>query len=105
MRLDFSAADLHPIVVEVVHEVLRQHLDHEHQLQANRIGYTEGEAAALLGVQQYVLRDCRLRGEISARKVGKRFVYSRQELLKFLAAKDDSQSRRSRQGGNQDARL
>ena len=55
------------------------------QAKANgRLGYPEAEAAALIGVAPHVLRDCRLRGEISARKVGKRLVYSRDALLRFL---------------------
>jgi hypothetical protein len=48
------------------------------------LGYTEGEAAAMIGVARHVLRDCRLRGEITARRVGKRFVYSRSTILRFL---------------------
>ena len=50
-----------------------------------RIGYTEPEAATLVGVRPHVLRDCRLRGEISARRVGRRLIYSRDELERFLA--------------------
>ena len=30
----------------------------------DRLGYPEAEAAALLGIERHVLRDCRLRGEI-----------------------------------------
>lgn len=49
-----------------------------------RLGYTEPEAASLLSVPPHVLRDCRLRGEISARKVGRCYIYSRRELVEFL---------------------
>ena len=49
-----------------------------------KLGYTEQEAAALLSVAPHVLRDVRLRGEIHARKVGRRYVYSREALVQFL---------------------
>ena len=39
-----------------------------------RIGYTELEASKLLGVPVHVLRDARRRGEITARKIGKRWI-------------------------------
>jgi len=52
--------------------------------QDGRLGYTEAEAAALLGVRPYVLRDARLRGEVHARKIGKRYIYPRAELLRYL---------------------
>ena len=45
----------------------------------------EPEAAAMFGMKPYVLRDARLRGEISGSKIGKRIFYSRDELLKLLA--------------------
>jgi hypothetical protein len=37
-----------------------------------------------LGVKPHVLRDCRLRGEIAARRVGSRFVYERASLIEWL---------------------
>ena len=46
--------------------------------------YTEPEAGALLGIGRHVLRDCRLRGELRGRLVGKRILYERGELLRFL---------------------
>lgn len=51
-----------------------------------RLGFTESQAAELLGLPKHVLRDCRDRGEISGRLIGKRMVYSRKELEKFVAA-------------------
>lgn len=52
---------------------------------AERLAYPEAEAAMLLGVARHVLRDARLRGEIKATRIGKRIVYARDELLRFLA--------------------
>ena len=51
-----------------------------------RLAYTEAEAASLVGVERHVLRDARLRHEIEASRVGKRIVYTRDELLRFLHA-------------------
>jgi len=49
-----------------------------------RIGYTELEASRLLGIPVHVLRDARRRGEISARKIGKRWIYSYENLVSHL---------------------
>lgn len=83
MNLHFDPADLVPLVQAVVSETLAQRDAIESRM-GGRIGYTEAEAADLLGVERHTLRDCRLRGEIAARKVGKRYVYSKQSLLAFL---------------------
>lgn len=83
MKLDLDEKDLRPIVAAVVAETLDR-MDFDRAKLNGRIGFTEPEAAGLLGVQSYVLRDARLRGEISARKVGRRFVYSRAALEKYL---------------------
>ncbi len=50
----------------------------------DRLGYTETDAAEQIGVAKHVLRDARRRGEISARKVGRRWVYSRECLAAYL---------------------
>jgi hypothetical protein len=49
-----------------------------------RLAYTEPEAAALVGVKPYVLRDCRRRGELPGAKVGSKIVYTRSDLEAFL---------------------
>jgi hypothetical protein len=84
MKLEVADIDalrplLHDAIARIVIEL------HENPLhKSDRLGYTEGEAAAMIGVARHVLRDCRLRGEIAARRVGKRFVYARTTLLRFL---------------------
>ncbi len=83
MNLHVDSQDLAPLVRAVVAEVLAQTEADQAKLNG-RLGYTEPEAAALLGVARHTLRDCRLRGEIQARMVGKRYVYSRDALLRFL---------------------
>lgn len=81
MHLDLSADDLRPLVAEVVRQVIEATAT---AASNGKLGYTEAEAAEALGVPRHVLRDCRLRQEIHARKVGKRFVYSAAELRRFL---------------------
>lgn len=83
MKLQLDESDLRPLVRAVVAEVLQQTRDDQAKMNG-RLGYTEPDAAALLGIQPHVLRDCRRRGEITGRLVGKRIVYSRDALLRFL---------------------
>jgi hypothetical protein len=85
MELSMDPEDLRPLVKQVVLETVEQ-LQREQQ-QLGRLGYVEPEAAAQVGVKPHVLRDCRLRGEISARLVGRRYVYSRESLIAFLRGK------------------
>lgn len=83
MELHIDAADLRPVIEHVVAATLER-LDAERARFSGRLAYSEAEAAAALGVPRHVLRDCRLRGEIHARKIGRAFRYSRDELVRFL---------------------
>lgn len=84
MKLDASdIADLQPVIAAAVRSTLDQ-LQADGLRTSDRIGYPEPEAAALLGIARHVLRDSRLRGEISARLIGKRYVYSRAALIAYL---------------------
>lgn len=76
---------IRPIVAQAVEETHRQREADEAKLGNDRLGHTEAESAALIGVAQHVLRDARRRGEISARLVGKKYIYARSEILRFLA--------------------
>ena len=51
---------------------------------AGRLALTEAEAAAACGVCRHVLRDLRLSGQIVARRVGRRVLYTRADLLAAL---------------------
>ena len=75
--------ELRPLIEQVVTETLERLETHRAKVNG-RLGYPEAEAAAQIGVPQHVLRDCRLRGEIEANKVGKKWVYERTEILRFL---------------------
>lgn len=84
MKLQLDADDLRPLVRLVVQEVLAE-VEADHAKLDGGLGYSEPEAAALLGIQRHALRDCRLRGEVRASKIGKRIVYPREALLSLLA--------------------
>ena len=91
MNLSLDPADLRPLVAAVVAETLAALDNAAKQSTGTRLAYSEAEAAALLGVGRHVLRDARLRGEITATKVGGRLAYEAVELAAYLA--------RNREGG------
>jgi hypothetical protein len=84
MHVKFDDDDLEPLVEQVVARVLEQRTGNDAKL-GTRLAFTEPEAAALLGMKPYVLRDARLRGETIGSRIGKKVYYSRDELLKLLA--------------------
>jgi hypothetical protein len=84
MKLDMSDIDdLRPLIAQIVVVILEQ-LDADRAKLSDRIGFTEPEAAAALGIQRHALRDARLRGEVQASRVGSRIVYRRDQLLALL---------------------
>lgn len=83
MNLSFDPQDLRPLVEQVVTETIER-LEAARAMVGDRLAYDEPEAAALIGVRRHVLRDARLRGEVIASRIGKRTVYTREELLRFL---------------------
>ncbi len=82
MKIELSAADLRPVIEEIAAEVVARV---GHVAKDQRLAFDEGEAARLIGVAKHVLRDCRLRGEIQAARVGKKNLYRREDLAAFLA--------------------
>lgn len=88
MRLDASdITDLRPFIATAVAETLAALEQNGAKLHDDRLAFTESEAAAALGIRPHVLRDCRLRGEITARKCGKRYLYARPALLAWLGGR------------------
>lgn len=79
MRLEPS--DLAAIADAVIDRLEQRDRDESRLGQTGRLGFTEEESARLLGLPKHVLRDARLRGEICAKRIGKRYVYSRATLL------------------------
>ena len=86
LKLDIDVEALRPLVRLAVAEAMER-MEGEQTRFNGRLAFTEPEAAVLLGVKPHVLRDARLRGEISAKLVGKRYVYSRKTLETFLDSK------------------
>jgi hypothetical protein len=85
VQIQFDRESLRPLVAEIVSEILSQV-----RLDAgpfgDRLAVSEAEGARLLGLRQHQLRDCRLRGEIeSSRGPGGRVLYSKKNLLAYLA--------------------
>jgi hypothetical protein len=84
VRLDpGDMAELRPIIRAAVVAVLDE-LRQSELAQSDRLAYAEPEAAMMLSVRPHVLRDARLRGELDGSRVGKKTVYTKAELLKFL---------------------
>ncbi|MFO7907714.1 MAG: helix-turn-helix domain-containing protein [Pirellulaceae bacterium] len=90
MRIEMTANQLEPLAEAIAEKVLQQ-LETQQHREHGRLAYTEPEAAAALGVQPHVLRDARLRGEVNACKMGKRWLYPRAELERYLS---EAQQRR-----------
>jgi hypothetical protein len=88
VNISFSESDLRPLVEAVVATTLER-LGDERQRIGNKLAYSEPEAAALLSVKPYVLRDARLRGEIAGFRIGKGIRYEREELLRYLRRQRD----------------
>lgn len=85
MRLEPSdISDLRPLIAEAVRATLVEVQATEAKL-SDRLAFTESEAAQLLGIRPHVLGDMRRRNEISGRLAGKKIIYPRNELLRFLA--------------------
>ena len=83
MKIELDRETLVPLIEQVVAETLRQ-VDQDRAQLGDRLGFTEREAAELLGLPRHSLRDARLRGEISASRIGRRVLYRREELENFL---------------------
>ena len=83
VELSFSEADLAPLVQQIVEATVGR-LQADQATLGDKLAFTEPEAAALLSLKPHQLRDCRLRGELAGSKVGKRILYERDELLRFL---------------------
>jgi hypothetical protein len=80
MRFDFDDRALAELVRSIIKETLA-----EIGWPEGRVALTENEAAVACGVGRHVLRDLRLKGRIHGVKLGKRIVYTRQQLLAALS--------------------
>jgi Helix-turn-helix domain len=87
VQVNFEADDLRP-VIEVVVEQLVDRL-----VPDDRLAVSEAEAARLLGIAPHVLRDARRRGEVTAGKIGKTYVYLRSDLVTLVRTRKASGAR------------
>jgi excisionase family DNA binding protein len=94
--------ELQPVIREIV-KVILDELGTLGAGGSGRLAYPEREAAALLGVPYYVLRDARKRGRIKGQKAGRKWLYGREELQRFLsgdAGDEERTGRVCRKNGN-----
>ena len=82
IQLTFDRTLLRELVEQVLREAFSA-LDWP----AGRSARDEAEAAQACGVRSHVLRDLRLSGAIKAQKIGRKFVYTRTDLLAVLQSK------------------
>jgi len=82
--LQFTPSELRPLIQSVVAEMLRE-LEQRRQLINGRVALSEAEAAELLGLNPWQLRDLRLNGKIGhTRIVGGRIRYTLEDLMEYL---------------------
>lgn len=74
---------LRPLVQQVVQQTLSL-CDDMTGGEGMRLAWREDEAAKLVGMQPHQLRDRRLEGEVRAKKVGRSWYYTRDELLRLF---------------------
>jgi hypothetical protein len=84
VKIDLEAADLEPLIQRITAEVIAQ-LRHDKSKLGDRLTFTEPEAAALLNMETWQLRDERRDKRIAASVVrGGRIVYSRPDIMTYL---------------------
>ncbi len=82
MRLELDAAELKEIVRDVVVEVI----DRLPSAQDDEPFFSHARLAKLLGVTPYTLGEWRKDGRIAGARVGKSYVYLRDDVMQFLAS-------------------
>lgn len=87
--LTIDAEALKPViaacVAEVMAEMVGKHDRAGDPLPDGRLCWSEAEAAAMLGLNRWQLRDERRRGRVSASVlIGKRIRYTREDLAAYL---------------------
>lgn len=83
MTIHFDAADLRPLVQQIIGEVLTQ-IDGDRAQMNGKLSFGESTAAAMLNIPRHSLRDLRLSGRVVGCKLGKRIVYERSQLETLL---------------------
>jgi len=89
-RVELSVEELRPVVQAIVQEVLSQ-LEQRQLLVNGKLALTEAEAAELIGLNPWQLRDVRLNGKIThSRIVGNRVRYTLKDIQKYLDSGRDA---------------
>jgi hypothetical protein len=87
LTLTLDPAALEPLIRATVEATVAR-LEFARATLDDRLAYGEAEAARLLGLEPYVLRDERLRERITASSiVGRRIRYTKRDLLDYLASR------------------
>jgi hypothetical protein len=87
LQLAIDPTALTPLIRAVVEQTIAR-LDEARSALPDKLAFTEAEAARLLSLNQHQLRDERLRGSIEASVgPGRRILYTRDQLLQYLAAR------------------
>jgi hypothetical protein len=88
VQISIPPESLRPLVEQCVGEAVARLEQVKATLPAKRLAYSEAEAAELLGLNRWQLRDLRRRGEITAsRMVGNRYAYEHETLVAFLKSR------------------
>jgi hypothetical protein len=88
LALAVDANALTPLIAAVVEATLVRIDAARAALPADKIAFSEPEAARLLSLHPHQLRDARLRGEIEASVgPGRKILYSRGDLEKYLTSR------------------
>ncbi len=87
LHLAIDPAGLEPLIRAVVSATLAA-IDHDRAAVPDKLAFSEAEAARLLSLNAHQLRDERRLGRIKASVgPGRKILYSRQDLLNYLAAR------------------
>jgi hypothetical protein len=87
LALGIDADALRPLVEAVVEQVLARLDGDRARVGDDRLAFSEGQAAELLGWHRHQLRDLRLAGGIGYSKgPGGRIYYQRSDLIAYLTA-------------------
>jgi Helix-turn-helix domain len=88
VNLQLDSATLIPLIRQIVTETVAL-LDAERAKLSEKLAYSEEEAARLLDLEPWQLRDERRRGRIRASQiVGRRIRYFRDDLIQYLRSRE-----------------
>lgn len=65
---------------------IQSHIAADNRIFSDKLTFDEQEAADILGIPRHVLKACRERREITPRKIGKKWHYTREHLCEFASA-------------------